>query len=467
MFAAPPQKNHQVSMMPSTKVRAALRAAAVLGVVGLATACDPAEREHQVLRDALAESGVQPLDLGPPQDPALVQLGEALFFDRELSGNRDVSCATCHHPEHGTGDALSLSIGVGGHGLGPARELGAGAEFIPRNAPDLFNRGAAAWTTMFWDNRVISEPYEQTDSPAGDLLPSMPDSALAVQAMFPPTSRDEMRGFDGDLDVFGEENEIAVIPDDRPDLVWEALADRLLQIEEYVSMLRAAYPAQESGEFGFEHAAQALAAYEAEAFRFADSPWDRYLAGDDDALRAAEFRGAELFFGDANCAKCHNGPLLTDQQTHSVCTPQIGPGRGDAAPGDLGRQAITEDPADAYAFRTPALRNVALTGPWMHDGAYTDLTAAVRHHLDPQAGLMSYDPGQLDPRLQDQVLTDPEFYEAARAALDEVFLDQPVLSEGELDDIVAFLKALTDPAARDLSSLVPREVPSGLPVDGR
>ena len=157
------------------------------------------------LSSVLNNGNVYALDLGPQPDPDKVALGEALFFDKELGGNRDTSCATCHHPLLHGGDGLPVSLGTGGRGLGMARMRGDGRELIPRNAPEIFNRGAPEWQTMFWDGR-ISTYGEVFESPAGESLPQGLDSPLAVQAMFPVTSRDEMRGKDGDICVTDEEN---------------------------------------------------------------------------------------------------------------------------------------------------------------------------------------------------------------------------------------------------------------------
>ena len=168
---------------------------------------------------------------------------------------------------------------------------------------------------------------------------------------------------------------------------------------------------------------------------------------------------------DISCATCHEGSLLTDQKAHNVCVPQIGPGRGDFAPRDVGRYAVTGDDADHYAFRTPPLRNVALTGPWMHDGAFTTLRGAVRHLLDPVTSLRSYDTGQLDPDLRATFQGDEETLEAMFETLDAEVRTPRSLSEGEVDDLIAFLEALTDSAALDLSADIPDSVPSGLPVE--
>jgi cytochrome c peroxidase len=153
----------------------------------------------------------------------MVALGQALFFDRELSGNRDVSCATCHHPRFTTGDAIALSIGSGGTGLGPERRLGQGHEFIARNATELFNRGSPEWTTMFWDNRVNGRPEIGFHSPAVGQLPPDLDNILAAQAMFPVASDEEMRGFPGDLDLYGQQNELGEIIEEDYTAIWDGL----------------------------------------------------------------------------------------------------------------------------------------------------------------------------------------------------------------------------------------------------
>lgn len=415
------------------------------------------------LRQAIAEAGIEPVDPGPAPSAAKIALGQALMFDKELGGNRDISCATCHHPLMHSADDLSVSIGTKGRGLGPARELGEGRHFIPRNAPDAFNRALPEWTTMFWDMRVSGSPETGFITPAGDNLPEGLESVLAAQAMFPVTSPDEMRGIPGDHDVFGKVNELANIPDDDLPAIWAGLMARLLAIPEYVALFAAAYPGVPAESLGFQHAANAIGAFEGSAFLFVDSPWDSYVAGDNSALDEDAKRGALLFFGKAGCANCHTGNLFTDQKAHDIAAPQVGPGRGEAAPQDIGRAAITGNDADLYAFRTPSLRNVTLTGPWMHDGAYTTLRAAVLHLLDPEAALNSYDPSQLSPPLQSTFQGDPATIDAILANLDEDA--QPrYLTEEEIDQLLAFLTALSDPAAGDLSSLIPYSVPSGLPV---
>jgi cytochrome c peroxidase len=444
-----------------------LRSVAILlAVVSIAavSGCAPDSLDVELER-VVESSGLEPLAPGPAHPPDLVDLGEALFCDKELSGNRDIACATCHHPLLHGGDGLSLPIGTGGEGFGPDRYLGEGRQYAPRHSPEIFNRGAREWRTLFWDGRVAVSQTAGLESPAGEALPRGLHGVLAAQALFPVTSRDEMRGVPGDTDVRGAPNELAGIPDDDLASIWEGLMTRLRDIEGYRSLFASAYPGVAENAWSIEDVANALAAYEAEAFWFADTPWDAYLAGDEDVLSDGAKRGALLFFGKAGCAACHSGPLLTDQVFHNVGVPQLGPGKGENAPSDLGRAEITGSDADRCAFRTPPLRNVTLTGPWMHDGAYTDLTAVVRHMAHPFKAAHSYDPTGLLADLRGTVQSGSQA-DSILATLDPVVATGRDLSESEVADLVDFLSALTDPAAVDLAHLVPATVPSGLPVDG-
>lgn len=359
------------------------------------------------------------------------------------------------------GDGLSLSIGVGGEGITEARSLGEDRDFVPRNAPEIYNRGALGWDSMFWDRRVVSTLDGEFISPAGPSLPDGLHNVVAVQAMFPVTSRDEMRGSPGDKDSFGNRNELALIPDHQLSEIWAAITDRLLAIPDYVSLFQAAYPDVPVEWLGFQHAANAIAAYEQNTFTFNDSPWDRYLAGDENALSPTALQGARLFYGEAGCSQCHNGSLLTDQMAYNIGVPQLGPGKGDEAPQDLGAGALTGNPADNYAFRTPPLCNVTLTGPWMHNGAYHNLEDAVRHHLDPVTAFENYDATQLVPALQATYQPNPDIL----ANLDPL-LDTPIeLSDQDIQALMAFLDTLTSPTAEDICQLIPNAVPSGLPID--
>jgi cytochrome c peroxidase len=182
-------------------------------------------------------------------------------------------------------------------------------------------------------------------------------------------------------------------------------------------------------------------------------------------LTPAAKRGALLFYGKAGCVRCHSGSLLTDQRAHNLAVPQFGPGKPPNAPLDLGCGQTTGQPADRFAFRTPPLRNVAVTGPWMHNGAYSTLVGAVLHHLDPARALLNYDRSQLIPDLQPTVLDDPATLRAVLSTLDPLVRRPLHLRERELDDLLAFLHALTSPSVGSLDAIIPQGVPSGLPVD--
>jgi cytochrome c peroxidase len=408
-----------------------------------------------------------------PRDPQKEDLGQLLFFDKILSGNENISCATCHHPLTGTADWLSLSVGEGGEGLGPARNIGAGVpERVPRNAPHVFNLGAREFIRMFHDGRVEPDPSEPSGflSPAGGDLPMGLDNSLAVQAMFPVTSGTEMAGQDG-------ENPIGTLAA-AGDVVgiWDALALRLQdEANNYVPLFIDAFDdVNVATDITYVHAANAIAAYEAVAFRADRSPFDRYLRGDRQAMTASGRRGMRLFYGKADCSSCHSGVFQTDHDFHAVGMPQIGPGKGDDLPGfdegldDFGRERVTGMEEDRFRFRTPTLRNVALTGPWGHDGAYNDLEAVVRHSLDAYQGLESYDTSQavLPPAgsLGDEDFLcheDPDRRAAIAAAIETATI---VLSDREVADLVEFLHQLTDRTSLDIRNEVPMEVPSGLPV---
>lgn len=416
------------------------------------------------LRNIIQQNGLNQHAPLPAYSDAKVELGRMLFFDKILSGNKDISCATCHHPALGSADALPLAIGVGGEGLGTERQMGKGRERIPRNSPDIFNRGAKEWHTMFWDNRVSGDIMAGYESPADEKLIEGLENILAVQAMFPVTSRDEMRGEIGDRTSTGEINELALISNAMPQVVWHRLMLRLKKIPKYVELFEAAYPGVALEDLGFQHAANAIAAFETEAFTFHDSPWDLYMDGVTNAIDESAKRGAVLFYGKANCSSCHSGNLMSDQQAHNIGVPQLGPGKGNSEPLDVGRYLETGDQADAFAFRTPSLKNTAITGPWMHNGAYNSLEEAVRHHLYPQQYLQQYDASKLPEELRTTFQDNEEVKQRMLGQIDQHLKLERPLVEQEIGDILSFLYTLTDQSALELEHLIPSKVPSGLPV---
>ena len=295
-------------------------------------------------------------------DMAQAELGQLLFYDPILSGNQNISCATCHHPDFGTGDGLSLGIGEGGEGLGPMRTAGTGdariRKRIPRNAPGLWNLGHRDLTLMFHDGRLsIADTYENGfNSPAEEWLPAGFDNLLAAQAVFPLVAQFEMGGNP-------KENEIAGAIHDRIDAAWPILAKRVRVTGDYGDRFVAAFDHLETSEqVTITEIANALSAFMIHEWTSFDSAFDAYLAGDTAALTAQEARGMELFYGNANCASCHSGPLMTDQKFHALALPPFGPGRGrkfDPYARDVGFMGESDALEDAYRFRTPSLRNAA------------------------------------------------------------------------------------------------------------
>jgi cytochrome c peroxidase len=408
----------------------------------------------QEVRALAAGRGIGPLQAAPVVRPALLELGRALAFDKILSGRKDISCMTCHLPGFATGDGRSLSMGQGATGLGPARVNG---PTIPRNAPALFNFDQIR--SFFWDGRVEIDARARFVTPAAQRLTAhMADAfefgALSAQPLFPVLSREEMRAFDG--------SDLADIKDKQPQQVWKALMDRLGQIPEYRRMFEAAYPGKTFASMNFGHASNAIAAFMMGALSSRNSPWDRFLAGDDQAMSETQLLGARDFLS-ARCSICHNGPAFTDNQFHNVAVAQLGPGKGDGPGGtdDFGRMRVTGNPAHRYAFRTTPLRNVELTGPYGHDGAFHTLRGFVDHYSESALKLENFDVTQLEPELQGTMLHNLDAILATRDTL----LQGVVFPASVIDEVAEFMRALTDPAARDLSSMVPASVPSGLPVD--
>jgi len=412
--------------------------------------------DAELVRQLATARGVVPLPSAPYVRPALSRLGQALAFDKILSGTRDISCMTCHLPAFATGDGKSLSVGQGGVGLGPDRSH-AGGVFIPRNAPSLFNM--SAMRHLFWDGRVEVDASGALHTPAGaQITPSMARvfefGAISALPLFPVTNRDEMRGHGG--------NELAEIPDTALTAIWAGIMKRLGDIPEYRGMFEAAYPGTKFSDMTFAHASNAIAGFVVDRLSFDNAPWDRFLAGRDDALTTAQLEGARTFL-TLRCSTCHNGPTFSDEQFHDVAVAQIGPGEGDGASkrDDFGRMRVTGAANDRYRFRTTPLRNVELTGPYGHDGAVASLRAFVEHYSEADEKLLVYDPSQLELALRGTVLDNATAILAQRDTL----LDGVVFSPAIAEKLMQYMSALTDDRARNLSRVVPTRVPSRLPID--
>jgi len=418
----------------------------------------------------IAGIGSDAQELGPPPtfpepDFDRVELGQLLFYDPILSGNKNISCATCHHPRLGTSDGLSLGIGEGGMGLGLERTLDPAntpEQRIPRNSPALWNLGATEFTTFFHDGRLEADPTQPNGirTPLGTHMRPGFQSALAAQAMFPVLSPDEMAGHYSENDV-SKAVRLGLLT--QQDGAWDLIAARVAAIPEYKRRFDEISP---DGEITFTAIANVIADFIAFEWRADNSPFDRAMRGEGSLSEAAQ-NGMNLFYGKAKCSTCHAGWFQTDHRFHSIALPQIGPGKAarfESHARDDGRLRVTGRAEDAFAFRTPSLRNVTLTAPYGHNGAFAKLEDIVRHHLDPVASLRNY---SIDMALL------PDFHAAddQKALLDQQQmatiaesnnLPKIVLTDQEIDALLSFLESLEDPAQR---LGVPTQVPSGLPVD--
>lgn len=424
---------------------------------------DTSVEDHQArlatqLRAALAAAGVTVPEAPPAVSDELFELGQALYFDKLLSGNQDVACSTCHLATLATADGRTLPLGVHGTGVGPAR---VGGDLVARNAPALL--GAYRADSLTWDGAVERQPGGGLRTPAGAALAAPIETAfepglepLAALALVHVTGREEMRGQVG-------ENELADLDDADYAGIWQGLVDRIVALPAYVTLLENAYPGLQVVDVHAGHLGNALAAFVARAFSSSDSPFSSFLLGDDGALTVQQLSGGLQFFGGAGCAACHTGPTLSDGLYHDVGMPQFGPGLGDGlgADDDFGRQRVTGDPAERYRFRTPPLLDVELTAPYGHAGQFATLTSMVAHFRDVAASLTGYD-------VMEHV-TEPGIVGTVVGNQIDVLANlSPLVSDPRSFDVAAvtaFLTALTAESARDLSRAVPLSVPSGLPID--
>ncbi len=399
-------------------------------------------------------------------------LGQLLFWDPILSGNRNISCGTCHHPRFGTGDGVSLGLGEGGVGLGPDRVADPGnmpEQRIPRNAPALFNLGAHEFTVMFHDGRTEADPTRPSGlrTPLEDEMVAGFASLLSAQTMFPVLSADEMAGHYSENEISRAVRQGLITGEDG---AWSLISARIETIPEYREMFAEVYPEIANGRpIAFTDISNAIAAFVEHEWRADGSPFDAFLRGEA-RLTPEASAGMELFFGEAGCVTCHSGPFQTDHSFHAMAAPQLGPGKAErfeAHSRDIGRMRVTNNPDDAYAFRTPSLRNVLHTGPWGHAGGHSDLRAFLEYHADPATGLGAYQPSATlpvyDPAKPDwSVLDDGAEIDAIRARV----MPGPVtLSPADIDALTAFLDALTDTQALEGRMGIPDKVPSGLPID--
>ena len=243
-----------------------------------------------------------------PLTQAKIDLGRLLYFDKRLSTDDTVSCATCHDPAHGFAEPRKTSQGVG-------------AKVGARNAPTVINRLFSA--DQFWDGRA-ADLEEQSKGPIVNPIEMATRSHGACE--------DKLRGVPGYAPLF-----------------TKAFGSTAVTIDRI---------------------AQAIASYERTVVS-GDSPYDRYQAGERTALSPAAVAGMTVFNGKGNCVTCHAGFNFTDESYHN-----LGVGMTAKKP-DLGRAVVTKAKADTGAFKTPTLREIARTAPYMHDGSEATLADVV------------------------------------------------------------------------------------------
>jgi len=336
----------------------------------------PGNEPFQWSKPAWAPTPAVPTD--NPMSAAKVRLGRRLFYDKRLSVNGSMSCATCHQQAHGFTD-------------GQRTHLGATGDPGVRSAMTLTN--VAFLPSYTWANPLITSLEKQM------LIPLFSDHPL-------------------EMAMAGHEAELAA---------------RVTADPEYVREFGRAFP-QDQSAVDVPHITKAIAAFERTLLSF-DSPYDRYKHGDANAISAAAKRGEALFFGERlECYHCHDGVNFTDNYTaQGLAFPETGfhntglyneDSQGAYKPWDHGLRDVTSRAEDEGAFRTPTLRNVAVTAPYMHDGSLSTLEAVIQRHyaVKGHGALTSNGPNPLRS----------EFIEGFR------------ISKSEVKALVAFLDSLTD-----------------------
>ncbi len=366
-----------------------------------------------------------------------VELGKRLFMETDLSGNRNISCLTCHDPMKGTSDHLPLSQTQDGNGV------------LKRNSPGLFNIGNHS--TMFWDGRVQYDNLNKIfTTPELNLPPEISKvmtSALAAQALFPIVSNAEMRGNVGENEIANANSNIEA---------WAKVVTRLKnqrsdspRFKTYNQLFKEAYPETDLEKINIGHIAEAIASFEKEQFQSTGSPFNRYLSGDNNALTEKQKRGFAIFVDRGMCIACHQGSELGNSSFFtSVGVPSWG---AEPVGQDIGRGEIKNESFKKYFFKTPSLLNVGLTAPYMHNGAFQTIKEVINHYSNIRSSLFNYE----IPLDRKNSMPVPISLEKKPEILNEIFnsIQAPFLkrglnfSEEEKSDLEAFLaEGLTDPS---------------------
>jgi cytochrome c peroxidase len=436
--------------------------------------------------------------LGRAIDGRLAGLGQLLFFDTLTGLHDDNTCAGCHSPSTGLGDTQSIAIGIQNNGVVGPNRIG------PRNqrrTPSIAN--TAFYPKLMWNGRFSAASGNPFDNSKGFVFP-LPEGTtrfpandpvvthlLIAQAHLPPTELVEVAGFTGTRGTIGPQfdqfddglGSIVPPPDEtgfRNEPIRQAVLERLNANADYRRLFGDLFPSLAAGApIDFTMFGRAIAEFEFTVVR-ADAPIDQFARGDYEAMSASEKRGALIFFGKGRCVGCHAvaggaNEMFSDFEMHVIGVPQIAPafgvGYGNVifdGPGeneDFGLEQVSGDPADRYKFRTSPLRNAALQPAFFHNGAFTRIEDAVRHHLNVFASVRNYDPAfaGVDEDLRERIGP----IEPVLARLDPLLATPIQLTAQEFNDLVHFVRdSLLDNGARprELCMLIPASVPSGRPV---
>jgi cytochrome c peroxidase len=431
--------------------------------------------------------------LGRTLDPKKVDLGRLLFFDKILGLHNDNSCAGCHNPANGFGDSQPIAIGVQNNNVvGPARRG-------PRNqrrSPAVAN--TAFYPTFMWTARFVALSGDPFDNSLGFQFPVPPPEDLLfeqtlgiAQAALPSTELVEMAGFTGVQDdpgslgpefaQFDDGQGEPLPPEDatgtRNAGILARVTARIDAIPEYLQRFGDAFNngvAFAPGQVDIHMRREALGEFQM-SITAANAPLDQFARGDDAAMSTAQKRGALLFFGKAGCVACHAvageaNEMFSDFKLHRIAGPQVFPdfgvGTGNVAftnsTEDIGEEETSGDPSHRYMFRTAPLRNLAVAVAFFHNGAFGSIENAIKHHLNPIESARNYNPKM--NHLASDLHVGP-IEPVLAMGLDPLLQDPPQLSKKEIHELTAFVsQALLDPRVLDFCALVPKRVPSGLPL---
>jgi len=281
----------------------------------------------------------------PKENPitrAKIELGRQLFFDTRLSSDNTVSCASCHHPEDGYGRNTTFGVGVGGQKGG-------------RNSPTSFNRILSS--VQFWDGRAATLE-DQAKGPIGNPIEMGNTHEAAVKTI------KGIEGYRLEFDKVFPGKGITI------DTVAQAIATFERAIVTGPSPADYYEPLM-NFEKSFGDDLKDMDTFKTEDLDSYNQYWKLKRASDAHPISPSAIRGRELFFGKANCTACHAGANFSDEKYHN-----IGIGMEKENP-DLGRFDQTKQDKDRGAFKTPTVRNISQTGPYMHDGSLKTLIEVV------------------------------------------------------------------------------------------